>query len=93
MRPTDRSGACETTDRASTGGPGQGDHHTHGAYPHVAVVARPTGAGLSYALVHAAVLEGEHELFPLPEGPVVMTPDRGRGNGDPGHVARGSVMS
>jgi hypothetical protein len=50
-----------------------GDHHTHGAPPHVAVVARPTGAGLSYALVYPAVLEGEHELFPLPDGPVVMT--------------------
>ena len=50
-----------------------GDHHTHGAHPHVAVVARPTGAGLSYALVYPAVLEGEHELFPLPDGPVVMT--------------------
>ena len=52
---------------------GHGDHHTHGAYPHVAVVARPTGAGVSYALVYPAVLEGEHELFPLPDGPVVMT--------------------
>ena len=50
-----------------------GDHQVHGAHPHVAVVARPTGAGLSYALVYPAVLEGEHELFPLPDGPVVMT--------------------
>lgn len=50
-----------------------GDHHPHGAHPHVAVVARPTGAGLSYALVYPAVREGEHELFPLPDGPVVLT--------------------
>ena len=50
-----------------------GDHHSHGAHPHVAVVARPTGAGLSYALVYPAVREGEHELFPLPDGPVVLT--------------------
>lgn len=50
-----------------------GDHHSHGTPPHVAVVARPTGAGLSYALVYPAVREGEHELFPLPDGPVVLT--------------------
>ena len=49
------------------------DYHSHGAPPHVAVVARPTGAGLSYALVYPAVLEGKHELFPLPDGPVVLT--------------------
>jgi hypothetical protein len=53
--------------------PDHGDHHVHGAHPHVAVVARPTGAGLSYALVYPALLEGEHELFPLPDGPVVLT--------------------
>jgi hypothetical protein len=53
--------------------PGRAGHDTGGSYPHVAVVARPTGAGMSYALVYPAVLEGEHELFPLPGGPVAMT--------------------
>jgi hypothetical protein len=56
--------AGATADPASD----RGHHH-----PHVAVVARPTGAGLSYALVYPAVREGEHELFPLPDGPIVLT--------------------
>ena len=52
---------------------GEGGHHVHGAHPHVSVVGRPTRTGVSYALVYPAVLEGEYELSPLPEGPVTMT--------------------
>ncbi|WP_374969627.1 hypothetical protein [Terrabacter sp. BE26] len=52
---------------------GTANHHDHGERPHVGVVGRPTRTGVSYALVYPAVVEGEHELLPLPDGPVVMT--------------------
>ena len=59
-------------------------HHTHDgdghdaaagqpAYPHVGVVARPDGDGVVHSLVYPSVTEGEYELYPLPDGPVVMT--------------------
>ncbi|HET7398158.1 MAG TPA: hypothetical protein VFJ94_06520 [Intrasporangium sp.] len=55
-----------------------GDHgHAHGpdgtAYPHVAVVARPTGAGTAYSLVYPSLSEGRYELCPLPLGEVALT--------------------
>ena len=55
--------------------PGAGHHAAagHSAYPHVGVVARPDGAGVVHSLVYPSVTEGEYELFPLPDGPVVMT--------------------
>jgi hypothetical protein len=43
------------------------------AYPHVAVVARPDGAGVVHSLVYPSVTEGDYELFVLPSGPVAMT--------------------
>ena len=45
----------------------------HAAYPHVGVVARPGGDGVVHSLVYPSVTEGEYELYPLPDGPVVMT--------------------
>ena len=45
----------------------------HAAYPHVGVVARPDGQGVLHSLVYPSVTEGEYELYPLPDGPVVMT--------------------
>ena len=45
----------------------------HAAYPHVGVVARPDGQGVVHSLVYPSVTEGEYELYPLPDGPVVMT--------------------
>jgi len=54
------------------------DHHDHdrsprAAHPHVAVVGRPGRGGIAYTLVYPAVSQGDHELVPLPHGPVVMT--------------------
>jgi hypothetical protein len=50
------------------------DHdHDHAAYPHVGVVARPDGDHVVHSLVYPSVAEGEYELYPLPDGPVVMT--------------------
>ena len=43
------------------------------AYPHVGVVARPDRDGVVHSLVYPAVTQGEYELYPLPDGPVVMT--------------------
>jgi hypothetical protein len=37
------------------------------------VVARPDGDHVVHSLVYPSVAEGEYELYPLPDGPVVMT--------------------
>lgn len=66
-------------------GHGHADGHDHAgaaghevspapaAYPHVGVVARPDRDGVVHSLVYPAVTQGEYELYPLPDGPVVMT--------------------
>lgn len=42
------------------------DHHHH--YPHVAVVPRPTPAGVVHSLVYGEVTAGRYVLQPLPGG-------------------------
>jgi hypothetical protein len=48
-----------------------GDHaHSHGHHRHVAVVARPTPAGVVHSLVFGDLAAGRYRLHPLPSGPV-----------------------
>jgi hypothetical protein len=49
-------------------------------YPHVGVVARPSAGGTVYSLVYPSVVEGDYELYPLPDGPVGMTATVGGGS-------------
>ncbi len=55
-------------------GYGYGHGHAHGAYPHVAVVPRPSPEG---RVIHSAVFpdvpEGRYELYVVPAGPVRLT--------------------
>ena len=71
-----RSPADQHHDHHHNGHDNSHDHPPAGgraAYPHVAVVARPDGAGVVHTLVYPSVTEGEYELYALPSGPVVMT--------------------
>ncbi len=51
------------------------DHdHDHAHHqPHVAVVARPTAAGVRHSLVYPELVEGTYDLFVMPDGPVMLT--------------------
>ncbi|WP_457253595.1 hypothetical protein [Pedococcus sp. P5_B7] len=60
-------------DHDHAGTSGHAASPAHAAYPHVGVVARPDGDGVVHSLVYPSVTEGEYELYPLPDGPVVMT--------------------
>jgi hypothetical protein len=47
--------------------------HAHGpAWPHVAVVARATPAGVEHAAVFPALREGSYELWVRPDGPTAL---------------------
>ena len=47
-------------------------HEAHRHHPHVAVVARPTDAGIVHSLVYGEVTAGRYRLHPLPDGPAVL---------------------
>jgi hypothetical protein len=50
------------------------DHaHNHTHRPHVAVVARPVSGGFVHSLVFAELVEGDYELYRLPDGPVELS--------------------
>jgi hypothetical protein len=49
------------------------DHHHDHHRPHVAVVPRPTAAGLVHSLVFPELTEGRYELYLRPAGPVQLT--------------------
>lgn len=52
---------------------GDDHHHGHHHRPHVAVVARPVGDGVVHSLVFAELVEGDYELYRLPDGPVELS--------------------
>jgi hypothetical protein len=57
---------------------GAGEHaahtHTHGpAWPHVAVVGRPVGAGTKYSAVFPGLRAGRYDLWVRPDGPTALT--------------------
>jgi hypothetical protein len=52
---------------------GDDGHHHHGALPHVAVVARPTGHGLLPTAVFPELMAGTYELYERLEGTVRLT--------------------
>jgi hypothetical protein len=45
-------------------------HHHH--YPHVAVVPRPTVAGIVHSLVYPDLTAGRYRLHPLPDGKAAL---------------------
>jgi hypothetical protein len=47
--------------------------HDHAHVAHVAVVARPTDAGLVHSLVFPELRQGAYELYLRPAGPVELT--------------------
>jgi hypothetical protein len=55
---------------AATHGPAGHVHH-----PHVAVVARPTPAGVVHSLVFGEVQAGHYRLHERPDGPVALEVD------------------
>lgn len=52
-----------------------GHHHTHArpAWPHVAVLTRPTPQGARYAAVYPGLRAGEYDLWLRPDGPTALT--------------------
>jgi hypothetical protein len=48
-------------------------HHGHAAWPHVAVLARPSPVGTEPAAVFPGLREGDYDLWLAPDGPTVLT--------------------
>lgn len=56
--------------------PGGGHHHHHDdgeAWPHVAVVTRPSPAGPQHAAVYPGLKEGSYDLWVRPDEPTALT--------------------
>ena len=51
-----------------------GEWHTHAkpAWPHVAVVGRPSGDAIAYAAVYPGLREGDYELWQCPDGATAL---------------------
>jgi hypothetical protein len=47
----------------------------HAAWPHVAVVGRPSAKGVTYAAVYPGLRDGSYEVWQRPDGPTVLTVD------------------
>jgi hypothetical protein len=53
---------------------GEGPEHTHHpAWPHVAVIGRPTANGTEYAAVYPGLREGRYDLWLRPHEPTALT--------------------
>lgn len=52
---------------------GHGHHHHEGAWPHVAVIARPSPAGIQHTAVYPGLVQGTYDLWVRPDGPTALT--------------------
>jgi hypothetical protein len=53
-----------------------GHYHVHDsgpAWPHVAVLSRPTGTGSGYCAIYPGLLQGEYDLWVRPDGATALT--------------------
>jgi hypothetical protein len=49
------------------------DHHAGPAWPHVAVLGRPTGAGIAFGAVYPGLRAGRYDLWLREGGPIALT--------------------
>jgi hypothetical protein len=64
----------DSDDNAHSHAHQHGHVHSHAvAWPHVAVIARPTPAGTDYAAVFPGLREGSYDLWVRPHGATVLT--------------------
>ena len=48
-------------------------HHDHAAWPHVAVIARPSPRGVQHTAVYPGLVQGTYDLWVRPDGPTALT--------------------
>lgn len=48
-------------------------HHEGRAWPHVAVIARPSPVGTQHTAVYPGLLQGTYDLWVRPDGPTALT--------------------
>lgn len=53
--------------------PGAHHHHDGPAWPHVAVIARPSPVGAQHTAVYPGLLAGTYDLWVRPNGPTALT--------------------
>jgi hypothetical protein len=62
--------------RHSNDAPGHGHEHGHPpepAWPHVAVIARPTPEGIQHSAVYPGLRRGRYDVWVRPDGPIALT--------------------
>lgn len=53
--------------------PPEHQHEAHRAWPHVAVIARPSPVGTQHTAVYPGLKEGSYDLWVRPDGPTALT--------------------
>ncbi|MBO1766733.1 hypothetical protein [Allobranchiibius sp. GilTou38] len=66
-------GEWRSHDHPSDGPVGHGHRHARAAWPHVAVIPRPSPTGLHPCAVYPGLVEGTYDLWVRPDGPTVLT--------------------